>query len=128
VEHVRAFIAVDLPIATARELARTQAELRAAWEKAGEPRVAWVPVENIHLTLKFLGSVPLPATEAVIDALGVLAAGRRPIRARLRVYEAQTAPLVDYYRKKGLLKEIDGVGSVEEIRCRMLLALGEVGA
>ena len=49
------------------------------------------------------------------------------IRARLRVYEAQTAPLVDYYRKKGLLKEIDGVGSVEEIRCRMLLALGEVG-
>lgn len=50
------------------------------------------------------------------------------IRARLRVYEAQTAPLIDHYRKKGLLKEIDGVGSVEEIRGRMLQALGEVGA
>ncbi|MFQ5682862.1 MAG: adenylate kinase [Candidatus Binatia bacterium] len=46
------------------------------------------------------------------------------ISARLHVYETQTAPLIDYYRKRDLLKEIDGVGSVEEIRDRFLKALG----
>ncbi|MFQ5902116.1 MAG: adenylate kinase [Candidatus Binatia bacterium] len=48
------------------------------------------------------------------------------IGARLRVYEVQTAPLIDYYRKKGLLREINGVGTVEEIRTHVLQALGEV--
>ncbi len=48
------------------------------------------------------------------------------IEARLRVYEARTAPLIDYYRDRGLLKEIDGVGSVEEINGRILPALEEV--
>ncbi len=47
------------------------------------------------------------------------------IAARLRVYEEQTAPLKDYYRKRGLLREIDGVGSVEEVRKRVFRAVGD---
>jgi len=43
---------------------------------------------------------------------------------RLTVYENQTAPLVDYYRRRGALREIDGVGSVSEIRARVMTALG----
>ena len=43
---------------------------------------------------------------------------------RLTVYEAQTAPLVDYYRRQGALREIDGVGSIPEIRSRVRTALG----
>lgn len=50
------------------------------------------------------------------------------IAARLRVFENQTAPLIDYYRRQGLLKEIDGAGGVEEVRGRVLQALGEVAA
>lgn len=46
---------------------------------------------------------------------------------RLDVYETQAAPLIDYYRKKGLLQEIDGVGRVEEIQSRALRALGQMG-
>lgn len=46
------------------------------------------------------------------------------IANRLTVYEAQTAPLVDYYRHRGALKEIDGVGSIDEIRARVMKALG----
>ncbi len=45
------------------------------------------------------------------------------IAARLRVYENQTAPLKEYYSKRGLLKEIDGVGSVEEVGKRVLKAV-----
>lgn len=48
------------------------------------------------------------------------------IEERLRVYENQTAPLVDYYRQRGLLRDIDGVGSVEQIRSRVVEALGEL--
>lgn len=34
---------------------------------------------------------------------------------RLRVYEAQTAPLIAYYREQGLLRSVQGVGEVEDI-------------
>lgn len=37
------------------------------------------------------------------------------VRNRLSVYRDQTAPLLDYYRKHGLLKRVDGLGSIEEI-------------
>ncbi len=37
------------------------------------------------------------------------------IRKRLEVYEAQTAPLIDYYEKKGILKRVNGVGDIDEI-------------
>ena len=48
----------------------------------------------------------------------------KQIAARLRVYEDQTAPLKEYYRKRGLLREIDGVGTVEEVRERVFQSLG----
>ena len=35
------------------------------------------------------------------------------IKERLRVYNEKTAPLVDFYRQKGLIKEIDANGEVE---------------
>jgi len=47
---------------------------------------------------------------------------------RLNVYEKQTAPLVDYYRQRNLLREIDGVGPVDEIGARVIRALGDVVA
>ncbi|MGI6225183.1 MAG: adenylate kinase [Peptococcales bacterium] len=43
---------------------------------------------------------------------------------RLDVYEAQTAPLIEYYHNKGLLKEIDGTQSMEAVLADVLKALG----
>jgi len=37
------------------------------------------------------------------------------VRTRLETYEANTAPLLDYYSRTGRLKKIDGTGDVEEI-------------
>ena len=45
------------------------------------------------------------------------------IRQRLVAYRKQTEPLLDYYRKQGLLKSINGVGTVDEIFERAGLAL-----
>ncbi len=45
------------------------------------------------------------------------------VRHRMRVYEEQTAPVADYYANKGLLTEIDGMGSIETINQRLVDAL-----
>jgi adenylate kinase len=37
------------------------------------------------------------------------------IKKRLDVYESQKTPLIEYYRKKGILKSIPGTGSVDDI-------------
>jgi adenylate kinase len=34
---------------------------------------------------------------------------------RIAVYRAQTAPVVDYYRKRGMLKTVDGMGTMDEV-------------
>jgi adenylate kinase len=42
---------------------------------------------------------------------------------RLKVYRAQTEPVVEYYRKAGLLCEVDGEGAVDEVYARVTAAL-----
>lgn len=41
------------------------------------------------------------------------------IRHRLRVYAESTAPLLDFYRQRGILAEVDGTGSVDEVTTRI---------
>jgi adenylate kinase len=45
------------------------------------------------------------------------------IRERLRVYRERTEPLIAFYRQRGLLAEVDGVGPVSEISGRIDRAL-----
>jgi len=47
------------------------------------------------------------------------------IRHRLRVYREQTEPLIAYYDRMGLLRRIDGRGTIEEISGRIHHALGQ---
>ena len=44
------------------------------------------------------------------------------IRARIAVYQAETAPLLDYYGERGVLVTIAGVGDIGAIFARMLAA------
>ncbi len=45
------------------------------------------------------------------------------IKKRLKLYFAETAPLIDYYTKSGKLSEIDGEGDVDEVGRRMVESL-----
>ena len=45
------------------------------------------------------------------------------IRHRLKVYAEQTAPIVAYYKNSGILRTIDGLGSVSEVTERAISAL-----
>ena len=51
------------------------------------------------------------------------------IRKRQEVYAEQTAPLLEVYRARGLLVEVDGLGPVEKVSERLFSALdGHAGA
>ncbi len=62
-----------------------------------------------------------PAREGICDRCGSAALVVRPddreevVRKRLAVYQEQTRPLVEYYREKGLLREVDASPSEEEV-------------
>jgi len=45
------------------------------------------------------------------------------VRARLNTFHKQTAPLINYYSKTGLLIEIDGIGQVTEVVNRVMTAV-----
>jgi adenylate kinase len=45
------------------------------------------------------------------------------IRVRMQVYAEQTEPLLDVYRSRGLLVEVDGLGLIDEVSERVFAAL-----
>ena len=48
------------------------------------------------------------------------------VRNRLKVYQEQTAPLVEYYRKKGKLVDIDGSGGIDAVFGQMVDAISHI--
>lgn len=46
------------------------------------------------------------------------------IRNRLEVYREQTAPVLDYYRSKGLLRDVVAEGDIDDIAQRIVASLG----
>lgn len=50
------------------------------------------------------------------------------VRRRQEIYAAQTAPLVEEYRRRGILVTVDGTGTVETVRQRILASLSEASS
>ena len=79
-EAVRTFICLQLPEFARDRLASTQARLRESGAQ-----VSWVKPHNIHLTLKFLGSVPAERLREVVRAVQRAAVPAQPIPLELTV-------------------------------------------
>ena len=45
------------------------------------------------------------------------------VRERIKVYDATTRPLLDYYGRQGLLAQVDGEGRPDEVEKRILASL-----
>lgn len=45
------------------------------------------------------------------------------VQNRLRVYEAQTQPMIDYYAARGLLKTVDGDGAIDAVEQAIVAAV-----
>ena len=102
-----------------RNLAQADA-LNALLERIGQPMDAAVQLE-----------VP---TELLVERIAGRAAaeGRaddspESVRTRLQVYNDQTAPVVDFFRQRGKLSVVDGVGSLDEVTERIFSALAARG-
>lgn len=72
-----------------------------------------------------------PKKDGVCDACGEALVQRKDdnaetVRNRLKVYHETTAPVIDYYNKKGILAQIDGVGDIDEIFAKAVAALKDV--
>jgi len=63
---IRAFIAIEMPSEIQASLEQVSANLAA--ELAGVP-IRWIPAENIHLTLKFLGEISISNVELLKEIL-----------------------------------------------------------
>ncbi|WP_329466829.1 RNA 2',3'-cyclic phosphodiesterase [Streptomyces sp. NBC_01431] len=76
---VRAFIALAPPDEAKEGLAR---ELRSAYE--AYPRMRWNRIEDWHITLAFLGELPVATIALLRPPLAELAGARRPVELALR--------------------------------------------
>ncbi len=87
-------------------------------------------LQEQHIRLLGVLLVTAPEDELVRRLLGrALEEGRsddneETIRARMLEYRQKTQPLVDYYQKTGSLKEINGLGKVDEVYRAIQEALG----
>ena len=71
-----------------------------------------------------------PEVENVCDACGGELYQRdddkeETVKSRLEVYEAQTAPLIEYYEQKGILHTINGDLPINEVTTQLGEALGQ---
>jgi len=78
-ETLRCFIAIEIPAAVRENLSRAQ-ELCAR----SNVRVSWVPAENLHLTLAFLGDVVESTLEPLRAGLDAAAADVLPFSMRVK--------------------------------------------
>jgi adenylate kinase len=104
-------------------------------------RVVFFDVPEAELLRRLTGRRACPACQAtyhlvthpprvpgVCDRCGA-ALVQRPddsegtVRTRLKVYAEQTAPLLDHYRRRGLLATVPGVGPVDEVRAAIRRAV-----
>lgn len=84
-------------------------------------------LEDLGVALDLVILLQVPEDELIRRALG---RGREDdteeiIRRRIEVYRAQTEPILNIYRERGLLTSVDGLRSVEEVGSSLRQVLKE---
>ena len=73
-----------------------------------------------------------PKQEGVCDVCGSADFIRRPddnaetVTARLKAYRDQTAPILPYYRAKGVLRSVDGMAEIDDVTRQIETILNKV--
>ena len=70
-----------------------------------------------------------PKTEGICDICGeklILRDDDKPetVKKRLNVYHEQTQPLIDFYSKAGVMKEVDGTVDMDDVFAAIVQILG----
>lgn len=109
---MRLFVALDLPPPLRQRLALLT---------GGVPGARWVPSENQHLTLRFIGETPAWQAEEIDHALGVLRAPGFPL----------TLAGIDVFAKGGhgtvLWVGVERTQALEHLHAKVETALQRIG-
>lgn len=116
---IRTFLAIPLP----DDLARSAGQLILSTRQDGDG-IKWVPEDNLHLTLKFLGEVENIETPRVCTALEEVCANFEPFDL---VFEG-TSGLPDAERARVLTVRIDDPsGSLVKLAAEIELTFADLG-
>ena len=119
-ETIRAFIAIELPAELRQQLARLQARLKAD----SQPIIRWVNPDSIHLTLKFLGNIPISDIDLITQAMANVAKGITPFYLETKALGA----FPDLKRVQvvwlGLGGEVDKLKKLQQLVENNLVQLG----
>ncbi len=121
---------------------RNPAQAEALERLARVDRVVWFALPRAALVERLAGrrvcprcgsvyhvTARPPRTEGRCDRDGTVLAQRpddqpAAVEMRLKVYAEQTAPLLEFYRGRGVLREVDAAGRPEEVGQRLRRLLG----
>lgn len=125
-----------------RTTAQAEALAAALAEKSrGLDRVVYISVPEAELARRLGGRFVCRRCQGPDNLAGAAAANPPPcglcggelyqreddraeaVQRRIAVYQEETAPALDFYRERGLLTEISGVGAADEVNRLILAAL-----
>lgn len=95
------------------------------FERMEQRRVCKTCDATYHLKFK------IPKVEGICDKCGGVLYQRQDdtyesVKRRLEIYESKTLPLLDYYEKKGILYQINGMQSFENVYADIELVIREL--
>ncbi|HEX9099221.1 MAG TPA: adenylate kinase [Candidatus Dormibacteraeota bacterium] len=102
-------------------------------------RVLYLKVEMADLLERLAGRLVCPACQrtyppgtatCAVDGTGLVQREddkAEAVRPRIEIYLSKTVPVLEHYRGTGIVSEIDGRGTIDEITGRVLAAIGENG-
>ncbi len=105
----------------------------------GLDRVLYLKVDVSELLQRLSGRLVCPTCQrtyppgtSACDSDGTPLAQRdddkaEAVRPRIEIYLSKTVPVLEHYRGAGIVSEIDGRGTIDEITGRVLAAIGENG-
>lgn len=118
---MRCFIAIDLDDSLKNEIDNATIGLR-----TGDWDVKWVPAENLHLTLKFLGETPEDSIYGLKEKLSMITAHNDPLEVHLHgigIFPDKKRPRVVWID----LIDSEGLKTLQEKVEESALSLGFIG-
>ncbi len=121
--RIRAFLASTFSVATTRKIADEVERQKKALAARPGLKVTWVPPANLHLTLRFLGSIDEVLVDGIVSRLKKLAPRHAPFEARARGLGA----FPDLEAPKVLWVGVDGSDPLAKLQRELESAMVDLG-